>query len=24
VTPTKEELLEIADNFSKALMKKYL
>jgi DNA-binding transcriptional MerR regulator len=24
VTPTKEELLEISDNFSKALMKKYL
>lgn len=24
VTPTKEELLEITDNFSKALMKKYL
>lgn len=24
VTPTKEELLEIAENFSKALMKKYL
>jgi DNA-binding transcriptional MerR regulator len=24
VTPTKEELVEIADNFSKALMKKYL
>ena len=24
VTPTKEELLEIADNFNKALMKKYL
>ena len=24
MTPTKEELLEIADNFSKALMKKYL
>jgi DNA-binding transcriptional MerR regulator len=24
VTPTKEELIEIADNFSKALMKKYL
>lgn len=24
VTPTKDELLEIADNFSKALMKKYL
>ena len=24
VTPSKEELIEIADNFSKALMKKYL